>query len=255
MDYPPLPPYLTLTEAAQALTVRLGHEWTGKHVLGCASRGQISVYARIAHVVRLVRVAPIDGEPNEIIGEAGSLPRISAKAMTALLLSDAADFAELTYTRSVDFFGKPELTSVTEWTLAPGELAPRISLDACRVRREGVEQLLSLYGQSKQAKSKPAPAAVVPEPASEPSTNETPEDRDDRRYRELKTAGGDYIEKGGKWSASGPRGLVAKLWKREKANGRPMSDERDVRESLKKAAKRAKRTPTAGPKGNSAFNQ
>ena len=85
--------------------------------------------------------------------------------------------------------------------------------------------------------------------------DETPEDRDDRRYRELVAAGGDYVHDGKLWGATGPRGLSAKLWKREKAAGRPMSHETDVRESLKKAATRAKAARDAGLKGNSVFNQ
>ena len=89
--------------------------------------------------------------------------------------------------------------------------------------------------------------------ASEPApTDEAPEARDDRRYRELKGAGGDYVEEDGNWHATGPRGLLAKLCKREKAAGRPMSNEKDVRESLKKAAKRAHNART---KGSSIFNQ
>lgn len=83
---------------------------------------------------------------------------------------------------------------------------------------------------------------------------EGPDDRDDRRYRELRDAGGDYVNQFAKWKVTGPRGELAKLWKREKAAGRPMSDEKDVRESLKKAATRANNVKTAGLKGNSAFN-
>ena len=98
------------------------------------------------------------------------------------------------------------------------------------------------------------PAVVALAPASASTANELPVDRDDRRYRELKTAGGDYIEEGGTWHATGPRGELAKLWKREKTAGRPMSDERDVRESLKNAAKRSKCTEATGRKGNSVFN-
>lgn len=86
-------------------------------------------------------------------------------------------------------------------------------------------------------------------------TDEKPAERDDRRYRELKAVGGNYIEDNGKWRVTGVRGLLATLSKREKANGRPMSDEKDVRNSLKKAAMRAKRAHSAGPKGNSVFNR
>ena len=85
--------------------------------------------------------------------------------------------------------------------------------------------------------------------------DETPEGRDDRRYRELVAAGGDYVHEDNTWRATGPRGLSAKLWKREKAAGRPMSDETDVRKSLKKAATRAKAARDAGLKGNSVFNR
>lgn len=102
--------------------------------------------------------------------------------------------------------------------------------------------------------AEPAPAVVALAPASAPTANETPVDRDDRRYREFKTAGGDYIEEGGKWHATGPRGELAKLCKREKTAGRPMSDDKDVRESLKHAAKRSKSTEATGRKGNSVFN-
>ena len=188
MDYPPLPPYLTLEEAAQALTGRLSQQWTPCMVLGCATRHEISVFARIGHAVRLVRVEPIEGEQNEIIGEAGSLPRISAKAVSALLLAGVASFAELTYPRTIDFFGEPAAVTMTEWTLAPGEAAPEIRSDDCRVTSEGVEQLSSLYG------AQPAPAVVVAEPAEKPAPL--------RRLETLRRLGGEVRRFNGKWSVN-----------------------------------------------------
>ena len=88
-----------------------------------------------------------------------------------------------------------------------------------------------------------------------PPLPEEPADRDDRRYRELRAMGGDYVNQGTQWRVTGPRGELAKLCKREKAAGRPMSDDKDVREGLKKAATRADGIKAAGSKGNSAFNQ
>ena len=88
-----------------------------------------------------------------------------------------------------------------------------------------------------------------------PATHETPIDRDDRRYRELKADGGDYVFENGRWHVTGQRGLLATLSRRERAAGRPMSDEKNVRQSLKNGADRAKRAKVAGARGNSAFNQ
>ena len=66
--------------------------------------------------------------------------------------------------------------------------------------------------------------------------------------------GGDYVEEVGKWRVTGPRGLLANLVRSEVAAGRPMSDEKDVREDLKKAAMRLRAAKAAGHKGNSVFN-
>lgn len=151
MNYPPLPPYLTLSEAAQALTDRLGQQWTPRAVLGCATRNEISIFARIGHAVCLARVEPIEGEENVVIAEADSLPRISAKAARTLLLNDVAEFDELTYPRTVNLPGETLGTMVTVWTMAPGEVAPEIRLENCRVSDAGLLQLIDNYTASRQS--------------------------------------------------------------------------------------------------------
>lgn len=124
------------------------------------------------------------------------------------------------------------------------------------------------------ANTQPAPAVVPADPQPLPTAtaplqpvvdagavqgdtqraSETPTERDDRRYREFKAAGGDYINNGVRWKAIGNRGLVAAMAVREKKAGAPMHNEKDVREGLKKASARAESRRVAGHKGNSAFN-
>lgn len=97
--------------------------------------------------------------------------------------------------------------------------------------------------------------SAAPEPQLvHPMLGEAPEDRQDRRLQEFKTMGSDYVEVDGSWRSKGPRGNLAKLARSEKAAGRPMSDEKDVREDLKKAARRFADAKAAEYMGNSAFN-
>jgi len=120
------------------------------------------------------------------------------------------------------------------------------------IDERGAVRPMATEAASEPTAAEPARTAAAHKSSTEPETEETPENRDNRRHRELRTAGGDYVYAEGRWRATGSRGLVAELWKREKAAGRPMSDERDVRESLKMASERARNVRA---KGNSAFNQ
>lgn len=150
-DFPPLPRYLTLDEAAQAMTDRTGKSWTARQILGCAERHEITVFARIGHAVKFVRVRPIEGKTNEIAAEAGSLPILDTKAIQALLLTGEArsrGWEELT---TIDFFGEPAQAWTTVFELAPGEQAPRVRADDCRVTANGVLRLVESY-------TDPAPA-------------------------------------------------------------------------------------------------
>ena len=94
MTYLPLPQSMTLDEAAQAISERLGHHWTAKHVLGCAARGQISVFASLPIDARMVRCEPMEGEPDEKVFQAHSQPRISAATARALLCAPFVDYTE-----------------------------------------------------------------------------------------------------------------------------------------------------------------
>lgn len=144
-DFPPLPRYLTLDEAAQAMTDRTGKSWTARQILGCAERHEITVFARIGHAVKFVRVRPIEGKTNEIAAEAGSLPILDTKAIQALLLTGEArsrGWEELT---TIDFFGEPAQAWTTVFELAPGEQAPRVRADDCRVTANGVLRLVESY--------------------------------------------------------------------------------------------------------------
>jgi hypothetical protein len=118
---------------------------------------------------------------------------------------------------------------------------------------EAAKWLLSM-NQAMEVGVTPKPSEVTPgsDAVSKPIPQiEKPDERDDRRYAELKAAGGDYVEvAGGRWNVTGPRGLIAGLARTEKSANRPMSDEKNIRESLKKAVKRAR----AGRRGNFAFN-
>ncbi len=137
--------YLTLEEAAAELTERTSQTWSSRHLLTCAAKEQISIFARIPISARMVRIEPIQGEKNEIIAEAGSLPRISAKAAEALLLSDVSRFTEITYPKAAEHFGAKYRVMLPEWRLADGETAPEFRVEHCRVTAAGLEQLAANY--------------------------------------------------------------------------------------------------------------
>lgn len=145
-QFSPLPLRPTLEEAAAAISTYLGQEWTARTILGCASRGEISIYARLPTGCRMVRCIPLEGEPNELAVPAGSMPRISARAATALQCSPVISFDELTFPRTNRDFGPPFQEMATEWTLADGESAPEITLNLCRVTDVGVFELAKRYG-------------------------------------------------------------------------------------------------------------
>ena len=149
-NLPPLPPYLTLDETAQALTDRLGSPWTARHVLGCASRGEISVFARIPIDAPMVRCAPLDGELNEQVFDAGSLPRIGAAAAAALLNAPNVSYTEHTemvaLPASLVGEGEQIRSMQATWKLAQGATPPEITMADCRVLSHAVEQIIEKYG-------------------------------------------------------------------------------------------------------------
>ncbi|TCW28645.1 hypothetical protein [Gulbenkiania mobilis] len=157
-QFPPLRLYLTLEEAAAAISARLGQQWTVSDILDRAANDEISIVARIPTACRLVRCEPMEGKPNEIDVPAGSLPRISAKAARTLLLAPAASFDELTYPRTIDFLGEPLEVMATVWELAPGETAPEFTVTDCRVSGAAVLELEKRYGGKDANKPTPAPA-------------------------------------------------------------------------------------------------
>ena len=134
---PPLPPLLTLEEAAEFMSTDLGEPWTARTILGCAVRSEICIYSRIPTAVRLVRSEPVEGEATDACCPAGALPRISADAVLSLLATGTADFKDLSYPRTVHFFGEPVETTVAVWTIAEGETAPQMTIEGCRVHEEG----------------------------------------------------------------------------------------------------------------------
>ncbi len=161
-DFPPLPRYLTLDEAAQAMTDRTGKAWTARQILGCAERHEITVFARIGHAVKFVRVRPIEGKTNEIAAEAGSLPILDTKAIQALLLTGEAKSSGWEELTTIDFFGEPVEAWALVFELAPGMQAPRVQADDCRVTAAGVLRLVADY----TAPAAPEAAPVVAESAS-----------------------------------------------------------------------------------------
>lgn len=161
-EHAPLPPYLTLEEAAEAVSSRLGQKWTARNILGCAARGEISIFARIPSACRLVRVEPLDGE--EFTVPAGHLPRISAKAANALLAAGVATFDERTELRTTEFFGEKVTEMATVWKIAEGDTAPEITPDNCRVGLPSLEQIADRYATKLEAAPHGTPAAKV-EPA------------------------------------------------------------------------------------------
>lgn len=144
-DFPPLPNYLTLEEAAQAMTDRTGRQWTPRHILGCAERHEIFIFARIGHAVRFVRVQPIEGRTNEIACAKGSLPILDTEAIRALLLAGEAHSSGWEEIATVDFLGEPIEGWQKVFELAPGEVAPTVRPDGCRVTAAGVLRLVDAY--------------------------------------------------------------------------------------------------------------
>lgn len=160
-EHAPLPPYLTLGEAAETASSRFGQKWTARSILGCAARGEISIFARIPSACRLVRVEPLDGEENEITAPAGHLPRISAKAVNALLAAGVATFDELTDLRTTEVFGEKFTEMATAWKIAEGDAAPEITPDNCRVMSYSLEQLANRYAAKPEAAPYGTPEAKV----------------------------------------------------------------------------------------------
>lgn len=165
-DFPPLPRYLTLEEAAQALTDRTGKAWTPRQILGCAERHEISVFARIGHAVKFVRVKSIEGRTNEIAADAGSLPLLDTEAIRALLLAGEAHSRGWEELATIDFFGEPVEVWKTVFELAPGQEAPLVRPDVCRVTAAGLLQLADTFTQPEPAQKAETPPPVATESAS-----------------------------------------------------------------------------------------
>ncbi len=163
-NLPPLPRYLTLEEAAQAMTDRTGKQWTPRQILGCAERHEITIFARISHAVKFVRVRPIEGRTNEIAADKGSLPILDTEAIRALLLAGEAHSTGWEKPATVDFFGEPVEAWQKMFELAPGEDAPLVRPDGCRVTAAGILQLVDTHTTPAQAE--PQAAQVVAESAS-----------------------------------------------------------------------------------------
>jgi len=163
-NFPPLPRYLTLEEAAQAMTDRTGKQWTPRQILGCAERHEITIFARISHAVKFVRVRPIEGRTNEIAADKGSLPILDTEAIRALLLAGEAHSTGWEEPATVDFFGEPVEAWQKVFELAPGEDAPLVRPDGCRVTAAGILQLVDTHTTPAQAEPQAAP--VVAESAN-----------------------------------------------------------------------------------------
>lgn len=140
------------------MTDRTGKQWTPRQILGCAERHEITVFARIAHAVKFARVRPIEGRTNEIAADKGSFPRLDTEAIRALLLAGEAHSTGWEEPAIVDFFGEPVKAWQKEFELAPGEDAPLVSPDGCRVTADGVLQLADTYTTHAPAQPQAAPA-------------------------------------------------------------------------------------------------
>ena len=211
-------------------------------------------YARTFGRVKYISVRPGVVEPSEeeVAAELEDLIRLCRNP-------DTADEADAAFKRSME---KAERNTVCH----PGDgqlnFTPLLSADEEKVAFEGFEFVLPTGQRMSPLDAAAAPleslgvvTAATPQLVRSRGPTEAPKDRQDRRLRELKAMGGDYVEKAGEWRATGPRGNVVKLARNEKAAGRPMSDEKDVREDLKMAATRFSTALAAGCKGNSVFNQ
>lgn len=160
-NFPPLPRYLTLEEAAQAMTDRTGKQWTPRQILGCAERHEITIFARISHAVKFVRVRPIEGRTNEIAADKGSLPILDTEAIRALLLAGEAHSTGWEEPATVDFFGEPVEAWQKVFELAPGEDAPLVRPDGCRVTAAGILQLVDTHTTPAQAEPQAAPMVAA----------------------------------------------------------------------------------------------
>lgn len=160
-NFPPLPRYLTLEEAAQAMTDRTGKQWTPRQILGCAERHEITIFARISHAVKFVRVRPVEGRTNEIAADKGSLPILDTEAIRALLLAGEAHSTGWEEPATVDFFGEPVEAWQKVFELAPGEDAPLVRPDGCRVTAAGILQLVDTHTTPAQAEPQAAPMVAA----------------------------------------------------------------------------------------------
>ncbi len=147
---PPLPRYLTLDEAAEALCARTGEQWSARQILECGARHQVTIWGCIDRAARFIRMEPIEGEPQEITAEAESLPRLAAAAIYALQLTGKADVLGWDRLGKMDVFAdEPIDVWKMDFRLAPGEVAPMVRMADCRVSAEGVERLATAYSLDK----------------------------------------------------------------------------------------------------------
>ena len=86
--------------------------------------------------------------------------------------------------------------------------------------------------------------------SSEVKSLETAEQRQDRRLMWVRQNGADHNGH----HMTGKRGVLAELARREAAEGRPMSNEKDVRNDLKKAISREQASGQQPRKGRSPFD-
>ena len=232
-EFAPLPLYMTLEEAAQAMTERTGRNWSTRQILGCAERHELQVLARIGHAVTYVREAP-DKERCELSVPAGFLPPLGTDAIRALLLTDTATSTGWDEPGTLDIGGHLIPVWKPAYRLAPGHKAPAVTLSACRVSAAGVMQLVGAYtALSAPAAGANGLAAVEPAPAPKQETLK------ERGIRLL-----DWLEQ--EQRDSGERGALARVAKRERAR-RPTADRSNIAKEIKKARTERAAARRAGP--------
>lgn len=207
--YPPLPDYMTLEEAAEAVSIRLGgQQWSARQLLGCADRGEVRIAIVVPTAARFVPINPQKGVYDEFTYQARWLIfNFDDSIARQILLYGTGYLTERPAPRKTTPFEKwatdEEWVPEVAWKIADGETPPEIRLEDCRVTADSLEGLIARYAPHQPATDEQAPpggAPVVATSKSEPRKADEPtkpawpqlaKDAADRIYKRNKALGGD----------------------------------------------------------------
>lgn len=127
--YPPLPDYMTLEEAAEAVSIRLGgQQWSARQLLGCADRGEVGIGIVVPTAARFVPINP-KGELEEFTYQARTTTfNFDESIARQILLYGTGYLTECNALRKSNpherlLYDKEWMSDVA-WRLADGETAP-----------------------------------------------------------------------------------------------------------------------------------